>query len=480
MDIKQALRDMALLHQSVRAEQQMKAIADLQRQSEHQTMLVAHQAHQMADILFTERLDRKQAEQEREQERLLKQHVFKLRQEVEAALGNQQPLVRYIWLLDIKEVATSLDVSELPDIQDKQYHADTLKMLSSGCDVAKEFGENVLKALQTLQASLRKVHRIATDLAQFDTKLSSTRPSQKDIRLWREQFGALEGAVMKAEEAASEIPGLPLDAFPLGKAVHAARAGILVPVSVNQFAFKCFVLLAKADGRLDPVEAQLLAEFGCHVRIPNEDVQRLLAETQSVKRSEFRGDQEAAELILRNLYRCAAIDGRISPREQKMIEKIGLGIGVAPETLADIIAGHGVETLFTILDPVATQTAFASAPNSAKKKAYIGNTVPNDLLVWFRTNFAIPDDEPPLITREWRSLGSRISALLLTHRMAYLFTWMRRHRIPVEDIVAFAPGFLFPSGKLSLKGGLTVKTHNCMDKFLKALVAAVKAGIRSV
>jgi len=473
MDIKQLLRDGALVHQSARAEQQMQALEALARQqSEYQVQ----QEHLMRGLYAVQTLDRAVAERQRQ----FKQTVFNLRQEAEAALGNPEPLARCMLLLDAKEHATALDLSELDDIQDKQYHADTLKLVSNGYDAAaKELGENVPKALETLRTSLREVHDIATSLAHYNTILRGHRPGQGDIGLWRMNIRNLKSAVMKAEEAASAIPGFPLDALPLGKVVAAARGAFLEPASIDEFTFKCLVLIAKADGKMESSELGLLAELGCWFRIHNHEVERLIQETRSVKKSEFQGDRQTAERVLQDLYRCAAIDGRISPREQKMIEKIGLAIGVPAEAVADIIAGVGVDARITILDPVATQAAFASAPDNARKKAYIGNTVPGDLLAWFRKEYAISDDETPVIARNWGSLRSRFRDVLLTQRRVYLYTGgSKNYRIPVEDILTFAPGFW--SGKLNLKGGTTVKTSTCMNDFLQALVQAVTAGRRSI
>ncbi len=100
--------------------------------------------------------------------------------------------------------------------------------------------------------------------------------------------------------------------------------------------FQCLILLAKSNGEIDPEEMNLLWDFARACGIGGENLDRIIHETDSLTGKAFSGDKSSAKRIIKGLYKIAAADDNIDPREIELVGKIAHDLGLSPDLVEGV------------------------------------------------------------------------------------------------------------------------------------------------
>lgn len=90
--------------------------------------------------------------------------------------------------------------------------------------------------------------------------------------------------------------------------------------------FRNMVLIAKADGVLDPKEKELLHKIGSNIGLTDEQIMDIMRNPENYPYTPPFEKEERYEQVI-NLIEMAHIDGSIADSEMKVLERVILEIG---------------------------------------------------------------------------------------------------------------------------------------------------------
>ncbi len=90
--------------------------------------------------------------------------------------------------------------------------------------------------------------------------------------------------------------------------------------------FRNLVMIAKADGIVDPSESNLLEELGMELGLSKEQIEEIKANPEAFEITPPASRVERFEQIV-NLIQMVNVDGEVADAEMKLLEKVAVGIG---------------------------------------------------------------------------------------------------------------------------------------------------------
>lgn len=493
MNLQGFLQNAALAQQSARAEQNRKAVLKIHAQLQAQEERAKTQRH-------------------------LKQQMFKWRQLVQTALALENPLQRCLALIELKDREGWLDISAVDDLVDKQWHAESQALLSKGLsNLSKDIDEDTFDTVLSVRKALLSLENIAATLIEYDNKLERKKLKSSGIRKWNEMLELLYHALKEAERCLSHASKEVLELLPLEKSIESTRAGIIDPVSIDRFTFKCLILVAKADGNIEKSEIKLLKKSGKQFRLTDEDIGIYINETDSIQKADFVGNQQAGERILRDLYQCASVDGSVDPTEEAKIYEIGQEIGVSVETLNDIFGRVGDDSpdgplgekdeMKVIVQEISEAAEIPddnfvreraaqeiglidsekviklfldqiTDPAKSKSDIQLRAAIPADELKKISSSCSMVSSENPLILISPNLFGFKKDRFLLTNHAFYKYVHVGKQceRLTINGILSFKQGKI-GMGKIKAQDGATVKTPTDMNGTFQALIESINASL---
>jgi tellurite resistance protein len=95
---------------------------------------------------------------------------------------------------------------------------------------------------------------------------------------------------------------------------------------VDRSHFRNLVMIAKADGPMGIEEKNLLNKIGAHIGLSPEQIERIIKNPKQFSSNTPYNREERFEQMI-NLVQMAQIDGSISDKEMKVLERVAVGIG---------------------------------------------------------------------------------------------------------------------------------------------------------
>jgi tellurite resistance protein len=485
MDMKGFFQNVALAQQSARAEQNRKALVEIKSELRSQKEKASEQ-HQ------------------------LKQRMFRWRQMVQEAIAIEKPIQRCLALIELKERDGWLDISEVEQLADKQWHTDTQSLLFEAFSIVQnELDNETIKALYTIRNAFKNLKESTYPLIELSNYFEKKRPKSADILKWNEMLENISHTLNDAEQYLEDTPKEIFELIPLEKLIKSIKTDILDAASLDIFRFKCLVLVAKADGKIEKSEVKLLKKVGKEFLITKENIDSIINETDSIQKSDFTGNKKTAEQIARELYQCALVDGSVDEMEEQTIYDISQKIGVPSEILDNIFGRdresqtkqviieekppHEINSQKNIPDDGINRNEFYakadvvdkdklrkffldSFDNKQKSEVHLGNSIPNDSLEALSDVCSLQSSEIPIILVIPNIIGFKKSRILVSNYSLYLFNLFTKNKcekILISDVLSFKPG-KFMGGKIQAKG-MSITTPQVMNRIFDALINAIIA-----
>ncbi|MFA7235384.1 MAG: hypothetical protein WC058_00850 [Phycisphaeraceae bacterium] len=462
--MKQVIRDLALAHQSLRAEDAANKFDHIQQQQsqeiEQLRQLVQDQGNQKAND---------------EQQKNLRQLIFLVRQAATSSLSLANTVGKYFLLLFIERQSARLTFEMIDSLADKQWHADTVKMLTEGLTAIRtSWGEEGTATLVELSELLQKLYDTSQEIRTLQDVVRNVSqcPTNQQVAQHQEMFRTVNDLVEKAETISAKVPAtIDVQSVPNFDALKAARTEVIDARRTQVFLFKCLVLVAKADGHIEPSEAKLLTEQSAWLWLAPHEAEQLIADTRSVSKSEYCGNHEQALADVDVLVTCARVDGRIAKRELTMIRKIGVAIGVKEEEISELVQEDPPVYLAKKCDPEAFVSAIAAGVTGKLKELVLfRDQITDEIINQLKLTLTTEIDGKPLVIFQFKVMNKIGHAVVLTQQAMYLHTRAAKltQVVPLEDIAGFKAGVFH--AKLRLHNGSEIKTSIFISEFLNIAV----------
>ncbi|MCY2927993.1 MAG: hypothetical protein NTV86_00585 [Planctomycetota bacterium] len=263
-----------------------------------------------------------------------RQDIFECRKAAEALAPGVDSWATYCQLAALKERISKVDVRWLTELTDKEYHDQTLviwnrkysDLLPDWSDAARAAAEDLFALLPVTTGRIQALQRFLAETKGVSLSEASLVDQVEEISVSIHQIEALLPSIPRVEK--ESLPGWPL--------INQTGRGLILRHRHNMFVFRCAVLIAKADGPVDKLEAKFLNALGVKIHLTPGEVVTLIKETESVSRPDFAGDTDSARTILKHLLLCASVDGKIDEQERFALLRIASVLGLEDEEVTRI------------------------------------------------------------------------------------------------------------------------------------------------
>jgi hypothetical protein len=457
MDNSDILNKLLNVQQSIRAEQNQAGISEIAKRQEEEFATL----RKNIDALSRSQ----QAEASRhENVKALKQAIFNVRQSVDQVIAQQDPFVCYSVLDRMRPPLESLDLSDLENLSDKEYHTETLHRLAHRVtDIAAVWGDSLRASVDSLCGLLAEVDGRAEAIKKQNDLENARKVIQAPSTSWLEELDQLDANLKQIRCLAATIPGLNLTVLPTGGRLQQLETGVIQPHRQRMFVFKALVLVAKADGAVNNHELGFLKHVASTFRLNAAERDRLIAETTSISVSDVAVEADWAEGVVKNLYRCALLDGPVSIVEGRIVARIGKALRVTEERIADVLRGVGVEAM-PYCDTVAAVDLLQHADAKALKSVLVGPGVGQDVGSRLRGRCKIPYNEE-LLAAYCADRTYKLCAVLTDVNLYVAGELDHTTPVPVADLrgATVKVGF---STQVSLPSGQAIKADVTLGSFL--------------